>query len=334
MSTSPKRDADGVPAVPHEEQADFLGDTFLEARQACREAVAEGALPYVAYFSRGVFTFSTDEFGDADTDRAVLNRLGRQLGHVVGDLDRALQEPRTGPLIRTLLHTDHGAIMCNLVVPRENVVAVTFGAAHPDRPLTDVEEVNEADRALAALVARLRKRISLPSLNPGGWESAQVVRALNPVGDNGEPRVAEYQELPEEIRNACRASVRPEDLHYVAYYAGGELALEADHLDHPTLEPFFTQVAVDTRRSFYRVFGRQLEAVARRFNRLIAGGPPGGLVRRFVLDVEQGAVYYYRLDVGSYLVGVTIDQSRVRDSDERLSLLSSRFSSLLRRSSR
>lgn len=326
MSTSPKREADGAPMPPHEERADFLGDTFLGARQACREAVADGdSLPYVAYFSRGVFTFSVDGLGAEFDRRSALHQLGRRLGHAAGDLDRALQESRTGPLIRTVLHTDNGAVVCDLVVPRENVVAVAFGDPAADSPLTDVEEVNKADKALSALVSRLRKRISLPSLNHGGWESAQAVRPLNSVGTTGEPRVAEFQELPDEVRSACRAAVRPEDLQYIAYYTGGELVLEADHFGHDTLEPFFTQIAVDSRRAFYRVFGRQLEAVARRFNRIIAGAPPGGLVRRFVLDVEQGAVYYYRLDVGVYLVGVTVDQSRVRDADERLARLAVRL---------
>ncbi|MFI9811707.1 hypothetical protein [Saccharothrix variisporea] len=284
------------------------------------------ALPYVAYFSQGIFTFSADRLGEHYRGRSALHRLGRQLGHAADDLDGVLQEPRTGPLIRVVLHTDKGAVMRNVVVPKEHVVAVTLDStSRPDLPLTDVEEVTNTDQALSALGTRLRSRISLRSLNPGGWESAEVVRRLNAVGSDWEPRVAEFRDVPDEVRAACRAAVRSEDLQYLAYYTGGELALEVDHLGHHALEPFFTQIAVDTRRSFYRVFGSQLEAVARRFNRIIAGAPPGGLVRRFVLDVEQGAVYYYRLDVGAYLVGVTIDQSRVRHTDERLARLAIRL---------
>ncbi|MBW4718173.1 hypothetical protein [Saccharothrix obliqua] len=324
MSTSPKPDAATAPVTPHEEQADFLGNGFGEARQACGEAVAaEPALPYVAYFSQGVFAFSSDLLGTGFAGRDALRQLGRRLAYLTGDLDRVLQEPRTGPLIRAVLQTEHGAVLCDTVVPRECVVAVTRGVpGSSGTPLTDVAPVNSADRALSALVTRLRNRISLPSLNHGGWESVGTAPAAA-ILDDEQPRVEEFDAVPDELTHAFRATVRPHALQYLAYYTEGDLVLEADHLGHPSLGPFFTQIAVDTRRTFYRVFGRELDRLARRLNRVIAGAEPGGLLRRLVLDVEQGAIYYYRLDVGTYLVGVTIDQSRVRDADTALARLAS-----------
>jgi hypothetical protein len=40
-----------------------------------------------------------------------------------------------------------------------------------------------------------------------------------------------------------------------------------------------------------------------------------------VLDVEQGAVIYYRLGVGDYLIGVTLNQERVGAADGKLASL-------------
>jgi hypothetical protein len=42
------------------------------------------------------------------------------------------------------------------------------------------------------------------------------------------------------------------------------------------------------------------------------------------LDVELGAIFYYRLRVGDYLIGVTLDQEQVRAADEEMAKLALR----------
>lgn len=47
----------------------------------------------------------------------------------------------------------------------------------------------------------------------------------------------------------------------------------------------------------------------------------GGILIRTVLDVEQGALYYYWIDRNVYLTGLTMDQSKVLVADEKLRTL-------------
>ncbi|MEV1117320.1 hypothetical protein AB0I91_19795 [Actinosynnema sp. NPDC049800] len=308
----------------HEEQAEHVGPEFDLARQACRAAIAETpALHYLAHYSSGVFDFGVDALGDpppapdalpGGTRREELKRLGRHLTFQVATLDRALQEVRTGRLIRTVLHTEEGALFCDSVVPTEHVVGLVLDHAGAG-PLFGHPAVDEADRAVAGLATRLRAQLSLGSLNPGGWESSADVAPL-PVREVVSPHVT----AGEGPLTACLAAVRPEDLHLVAHVVGGEVRAMVDCLGDPSLAPFFKQVTVEARRRFYHGFVQELGALTTKLNRAVSP-VVGGLMARLVLDVEMGAIYHYRLRAGEYLVGVTIDQSRVRAADDRMSAL-------------
>ncbi|MGI5498597.1 hypothetical protein [Lentzea sp. CA-135723] len=305
----------------HEFQAAHLGEAFRETRSACRDAVRKTpSLVHVAHYSRDVFDFSVDTF-DENTRRDPLHRLGRRIGFAVTELDRALQEPRTGTLIRAVVHTERGALFCESVVPREMVVGMCASERQDDEPLSEMPDVRAADKALSALVTQLRARISLQSQDPGGWTAENEVKALTSADPMAEHRATVAEDVPDAVLRACRDAVRPQDLHYVAYCEGGAVLAELDQFDHPSLAPFFSQITVGARRAFYRGFTQELGTIAQRFNRLASSGPPGGLLIRLVLDVEQGAIYYYRLSIGSYLVGVTVDQSRVVPTDDRLAAL-------------
>ncbi|MFD1151389.1 hypothetical protein [Saccharothrix hoggarensis] len=317
---------------PHEEQAEHVGPEFDLARDACREAIlASPALHYLAHYSSGVFDFGVDVLGDpapapdalpGGTRREELKRLGRHLTFQVATLDRALQEVRTGRLIRTVLHTEEGALFCDSVVPTEHVVGLVLDHTGAG-PLAGHPAVDEADRAVAGLATRLRGQLRLGSLNPGGWESAEDVVPLAVAGDSRpHPTAAEepHVSVGEEPLTACLAAVRAQDLHLVAHVAGGEVRSLVDCLGDPSLAPFFRQITVEARRRFYHGFVQELGALATKLNRAV-NPVMGGLVARLVLDVEMGAVYYYRLRAGEYLVGVTIDQSRVRAADDRMSAL-------------
>lgn len=318
MSTSPRHEPEAPPVEPREEQAAHLDEAYADAQQLCRDAVRKNAsLAHVAHYSQGVFDFSVDTLGE-NARLEVLRQLGRRIGFTVDDLDRRLQEPRTGSLIRTVVHTESGAVLCESVVPRENVVGICRTRRRENEPLSKAADVRAADQAMSDLVRQLRARVSLLSQNHGGWETADEVEALTSVEPQAEPQVVRHADVPDEIVAACRAKVRPEDLQYVGYCSRGALLLEMDHLGHPSLAPFFTQITVAARRAFYRGFAVQLATVAQHFNRLVASATPRGRLLRLVLDVEQGAIYYYRLTTDSYLVGVTITQSRVSGADDRM----------------
>ncbi|XVS62594.1 hypothetical protein ACQPYE_30650 [Actinosynnema sp. CA-299493] len=315
----------------HEEQAEHVGPEFDLARQACHEAIADTpALHYLAHYSNGVFDFGIDALGDppptpdalpGGTRREELKRLGRHLTFQVATLDRALQEVRTGRLIRTVLHTEEGALFCDSVVPTEHVVGLVLDHSGAG-PLFGHPAVDEADRAVAGLATRLRAQLSLGSLNPGGWESAVDVKPLPVVEEVGAHVTAGEGPL-----TACLAAVRAQDLHLVAHVAGGEVRAMVDCLGDPSLAPFFKQVTVDARRRFYHGFAQELGAVTTKLNRAVSP-VVGGLMERLVIDVEMGAIYYYRLRAGEYLVGVTIDQSRVPVADDRMSALAEELTPL------
>ncbi|MFT7838906.1 hypothetical protein Q5530_22425 [Saccharothrix sp. BKS2] len=309
----------------YEEEAEHLGPEFDTTRRACRAAIRTSpALHYLAHYSSGVFDFGVDVLGDppappgalpGGTRREDLKRLGRHLTFQASALDRSLQEVRTGRLIRLVLHTEEGALFCDSVVPTEHVVGLVLDHAGAG-PLFGHPAVDEADRAVAGLATRLRAELSLGSLNPGGWEGAGAVAAL-PARDEAEPHVTVGEEPPA----SCLSAVRVRDLHVVAHVVDGEVRALVDCLGDVSLAPFFKQVTVEARRRFYQGFLPELGALATRLNRAVAP-VVGGLLVRLVLDVEMGAVYYYRQRAGEYLVGVTIDQSRVSSADARMSGLS------------
>lgn len=312
----------------YEEEAEHLGPEFDTTRRACRAAILAGpALHYLAHYSSGVFDFGVDVLGDpppepgalpGGTRREELKRLGRHLTFQVTALDRALQEARTGRLIRTVLHTEEGALFCDSVVPTEHVVGLVLDHAGAG-PLFGHPAVDEADRAVAGLATRLRAELSLGSLNPGGWETADAVPPL--AAEDAEDDVEPHVTVAEGPLATCLSAVRSRDLHLVAHVVDGEVRTMVDCLGDPALAPFFKQVAVEARRRFYQGFVPELGALATRLNRAVAP-VVGGLLVRLVLDVEMGAVYHYRLRAGEYLVGVTIDQARVSSADRRMSELS------------
>ncbi|HEV2783689.1 MAG TPA: hypothetical protein VGX25_30245 [Actinophytocola sp.] len=331
MSISLRPDDSGPGALePHEELADHLGGEFRETREASRATLVDTeALHYLAHYSSGVFDFSVDTLAEPPRPpdalpgsgrRDELQRLGRQLSFTVQSLDGILQEVRTGGLIRTVLHTENGAVFCDAVVPREHVVGLSLGA-----------DVNSADRALARLADRLRELVNLPSLNPGGWKSASIVTPLPSDEPDAKPFVAELVDLDTKaglVMDECRRWTRPVDLQLAGYCRGNQVVFTVDHFDDDSLAPFFTQITVAARRRFYHSFAPELCSLAARLSRLTSGAL-GGLLLRMVLDVEQGAIYYYRLGAGEYMIGVTLTQAKVADADERMSRLTANAATLL-----
>jgi hypothetical protein len=82
-------------------------------------------------------------------------------------------------------------------------------------------------------------------------------------------------------------------------------------------------MTVDARRKFYNDFAMELSNVVSTLGRLTRSSV-GGRLFRLVLDVEQGAIFYYRLRVNDYLVGVTLDQDQVHVADDKMALLARR----------
>jgi hypothetical protein len=100
-----------------------------------------------------------------------------------------------------------------------------------------------------------------------------------------------------------------------------EIVFLADVFEHDELSLYFAgPVTPSYRRRYYRELGEQLAEIRTRLGRVSAHMLSGRL-KRVVLDVEQGAVYYFRVSSRVYLVGVTLHQPRVRTMDLRMAEL-------------
>lgn len=339
-------DPEGVGEQPgsvtlFEDRASHADDRFSMAMSLCRKVVLSmQGVHYLAYYAEGVYDFAIDMLADIadhvdqaarsiDYRRNDYERIGCQLSNAVKSLDDTLQKVRTGALIRTLLHASRGMICCNSVVLNEYVVGLTFDiSALPtsDIPLTELVGAKKTDIAISRLTTALRRQLSLQSLNPGSWISPKPVS--DEAGSDRWSHPSTKQDVPPHIEGAADdevadlflTEVDPDDLHYLAHCREGEVTFSVDQLGHPQLGLFFTQITVNERRSFYRDFCCQLPVIIGQFSRM-AGSAIGGRLERVVLDVEQGAIYYYRIRIGEYLVGVTIDQNQVAQADDKMARL-------------
>jgi hypothetical protein len=326
MSTSPTPDGT---AVSHTVRASHVNDAFEPTIALCRETLHANPLDYLAHYGDGLFDFSVDRLAadGGELGREDLQRVGQQLALRLTTLDRKLQEVRTGGLIRTVLHAPSGAVFCDSVIPGQQVVGVARDRSAPRtaRNLPDHETVLAADQAVALLVTTIRGRISLPSLNPGGWNIRRSPE--QPVTGEASASVQRLGEHDERAVALFRDALALDDLHMVAHCHDGAATLIADLFGESALAPYFVQSSVAHRRRFYRLFCGELQTTVSTLNRMVRG-VLGGLLARVVIDVEQGAIYYYRLGARDYLVGVTLNQETQSRADDRMARLALRFSEL------
>lgn len=283
----------------------------------CEQAVTSTVgLHHLAYYTDRVLDFALDVLADRGSARPGLRRLGRQLCGEFELLDDRLRHAHTGALVRTVLRTDDVEVVCDPVVRAQYVVGVTYTDEHDY-----IDESNQVDRSLARLVGRLRDQVGLASRNPGGYETD--ARAAPSTDDR---RIAPHVDrrgdaLPATVEQACLAALNPHGLHLVGCLVDDEVVFLADILEHSALALYFGgPVTPAYRREFYRELSGQLADIRTRLARVGASTLRGQL-KRVVLDVEQGAVYYLRVDSRLHLVGMTLHQPRVRQVDLRLAEL-------------
>jgi hypothetical protein len=133
----------------------------------------------------------------------------------------------------------------------------------------------------------------------------------------------------EEVAALCRTQVNPDDVHFIGYYVNGRCRFHVDVLDSPQLNRFFRGTDREQRRSAYERAGRQLHWIISRLN-IYVQQLDGGILIRTVLDVEEGGLYHYWIDKNVQLVGVTMDQPKVLEADEKLRRLANSIGRLPR----
>jgi hypothetical protein len=317
---------EGLAAALAYRSAPHAGPEFEEWLTVAQNVVlSDGGLHHVAHYSNGVFDFEADILRHAtvrpllppeqttEQCREEYRRAGRQFAFIMSRLDDRLRPLRSGALIRTVLHADSGTIIGNSVVPGQLLVGIHLEPAagpEPDQPLAKVDGVRRADQAAARLVRDVRRTLSQGSQNPGGWSTGSAATDPGPVAQvhlTGAP--------DDPVADLCRSALRLTGPHYLAYYRDGACTVTVDLLEHDRLSRFFTQITVNARRDGYRDIGDDLVEQAAHLARVARPAIGGGLAR-IVLDVQQGAVYYYRVNRQAYVVGVTLDQDEVASTDD------------------
>lgn len=324
--------ASGIGVLPRDDPpyryvADYLAGRPPQDRLECCESavLADPGLQYVAHYSDQTCNFALDKLDrpylaatldsrPEQVRRAILE-VGDELVYRLQDFDQRLAPLQTGAVIRTVYQTLRGALFCYAVVPGEYVVAFCADSTAGGVALTQQAAVRQTDQAVAALVTELRCQLSRGGQNPGGWKP----------GDPTHERVPSPVQSATEIGPtaiACRDALSVAQLHYVAWIKNREIVYAADALDIPQLSRFFPNrdITPARRREMYERLAWLLGLVSPELSGLIEPvvGEP---LQRMVLDVEGGAIYWYRRAAGEFLMGVTLDQSQVQHADDDIANL-------------
>ncbi|MEO5873369.1 MAG: hypothetical protein ABIS86_09760 [Streptosporangiaceae bacterium] len=294
-----------------------------------------GAPHQLAKYNRGVYEVSAERPADAGPEwstgpgrLATCRDVAKQLAFEMMRMDNYLEDADTGRLIRMVLHTEQGALLSAAVTPRNYILGMVFGSATqvPPVPLPDVELVREADKVVSDLAETLRDELGLPPANLGGWITAQpTVASPAPAAGrspgNARSEVYFWDTGESPYAEKLRDLLDPDELHYLAHVRDGRLLVETDLLEHPEAARHRSPFSPPSGpRAFYRRMATDLSTLRNQFSQLTRQVMRGRLLRA-VLDVEQGAVYYYRLNATEFLVGVTLNQKKVSQSDQKLATL-------------
>ncbi|MFI6821716.1 hypothetical protein ACIBJE_12295 [Micromonospora sp. NPDC050187] len=332
-----------------------LGDRRPPALGWCEELIDEvGSISHLARYRTGTCDFALDAWEPAGphgplgltADERQL--IGRDVVHVMTDLDDQLRPACSGDLVRLLLHTDRGALFSLSVLREQFLVALGWSSGTPDQLPPQDPAVRAADIELAGLANRLREAVSQQPTDYGGWLGlneralSSGIRDIRPSsGPPATPVTPAPTETPPDPRPpgfarpaprlgagrstsssaaTCRRHLSVEDLHYVAVCRAGRVETTEDILDDPRLTRFFDDVTPRGRRHFYALLGQRIDVHLRTLVRATHLAL-GSRVRRLVLDVEQGALFCYPVGLDRYLLAVTLDQHLVWAADDKAAQL-------------
>lgn len=124
---------------------------------------------------------------------------------------------------------------------------------------------------------------------------------------------------PQAVVDLCRQLLNVGDLHFVGLYVNGKCRFHTDVLDDGSVQMhnYRGDVSAEARRRRYEAFGRLTHGIVGRLDNTFDAVEQGDLIR-VVLDVEQGAFYYVKVDKRRFLFGVTMNQNSVNIADDKL----------------
>ncbi|BCL15762.1 hypothetical protein [Micromonospora sagamiensis] len=340
-----------------------LGDRRPPSLGLCGELMEEvGSISHLARYRTGTCDFALDAWEPAGphgplgltVDERQL--IGRDVVHVMTDLDDQLRPVCSGDLVRLLLHTERGALFSLSVLREQFLVALGWSSGTPDQLPPQDPSVRAADIELAELANRMREMVSQQRTDYGGWLGLNEpllnsgIRDVRPSSgppaspvdpDDAAPEDAALAETgssvgvpptrrrvgrpaPDQLAATCRRHLSVDDLHYVAVCRAGRVEAAEDVLDDPRLTRFFDDITPQRRRHLYALLGQRIDVHLRTLVRATHLAL-GSRVRRLVLDVEQGSLFCYPVGLDRYLLGVTLDQHLVWAADEKAARLARRL---------
>ncbi|MEV0219567.1 hypothetical protein [Streptomyces sp. NPDC050704] len=328
----PAQDTSVMAAARH--HAAHVTSDSQEFIDLCAETLARDGLHHVAAYHRGVYNYSVDildELGrdgslpdgsDTGSSRELYTRVGRQLNFLLGRMDRALRPLESGRLIRTVLRLGEASVFHYYLRPGEYLTGVSLGRDNDE----------SGDRAMAGLATRFGLALRQRGLNYGGFEEGDPKDPLRwrdlevrsgPVTEEEALHTDRFGILGSgqgEIRALCVSALSAEDLQYAAYFDPAAGFLSADVLELASLAPYFRNISRQERRDRYQDIARRLPFVVARLNHSLKAVLPGRLTRT-VFDVDEGALYYFAVGDGPFLLGATLHQDRVFHADRRMNVL-------------
>lgn len=284
---------------------------FVQRRMEAAMA-RPGAPEWMGQYVDTVLGAVLDRFGPdgpAEQDRADLATTGRVFNLWFSELDRRLAGARTGRLIRAVVESARGGAYCYMADPGHTIVGFQR-SGHPDGPAA-------IDEAMAGMLDLIREDMGQPDLNFGGFTSKRLeeLRGVQPGAGNGArsrpggpPHVV--GDTGDPLYERASAALDGDALHWLSVVQDRTAVFVVDRFEDEAAENFFTRMTVDGRRDFYQVLLGELATFVRRLDRGLRG-VLGGPLTRLVLDVQQGALIVYRLGPRRYLLGITLNQTKV-----------------------
>jgi hypothetical protein len=301
-----------------------------------RRLLHSDGLAHLVFYDRDTPKIVLDTaMAEDDSGRPITSqaheRAGRQLYYILEELQPDFAELRTGALIRTVLRVPTGAVFYYLVEPGFHLYGATSAMG----------QLDDLDARMAESVNEIRSIVRYSPLDYGSWLSRQTASSVTSsedsppvrpvVEEDGAEELSETAEyvfeeftaaarMPARTLDALRAALDVNGLHYVACYEDLTAPCITDIFRHPALQHFFRGPTPEQRRDKYGRMGQLLPGIVQRMNVSLRAIMRGELIQ-VVLDVEEGALYLHALPGRRFLVGVTLDQSRVAEVDGHMARL-------------
>jgi len=164
--------------------------------------------------------------------------------------------------------------------------------------------------------------------DPDEYKDIAIGKTKRLSRDENSPLLTYFQnEPPDALVRMCQEQMSMADLHFIGYYVESECRFYIDNLANSDMELLRGDLTADERRKRYEAYGRLTKGFIQRLDSIYEEVQQGALLR-VVLDVDQGAFYYMRIDPRRFLFAVTLDQDAVNVTDNKTRDLAERIGKL------